>query len=73
MSHIVVGPSGGSYEKRIERTEFKGNEYINIRQFWEKNPGEYIPTKKGITFSVDQLGELIAALQSLRGDKSEEE
>ncbi|MBP7238521.1 MAG: transcriptional coactivator p15/PC4 family protein, partial [Petrotogaceae bacterium] len=34
----------------IQKNEFKGKEYIDIRIFYE-DEGEYKPTKKGVTFN----------------------
>ena len=35
---------------RIQNKEYKGSDLIDIRVFYEKD-GEYLPTKKGITFN----------------------
>ena len=49
----------------IQKNEFKGKEYIDIRIFYE-DEGEYKPTKKGVTFDPDQIDEVIKALESIK-------
>jgi len=46
--------------------EFKGKEYIDIRTHFENDDGDWIPTKKGITFSPEGLDELIEILKNAK-------
>lgn len=46
--------------------EFKGKEYIDIRTHFENDDGDWIPTKKGITFSPESLDELIEILKNAK-------
>lgn len=46
--------------------EFKGKEYVDIRTHFESNDGDWIPTKKGITLSLDSLDDMIELLQSAK-------
>lgn len=39
-------------EFRFSITNFKGREYADVRIFYEKD-GDYFPSKKGITVSLD--------------------
>lgn len=50
---------------RISTTQFRGQEYIDIRSYVKNQEGEYIPTKKGITLSKSVLPEVLAALQQI--------
>ena len=51
-------------EVRITLREYKGNQYVDIRMFFQpKEGGDMIPTKKGITMPVAYLGELRKALK----------
>ena len=43
----------------IALKEFKGKEYIDIRTHFENSDGDWIPTKKGVTFSPENLYEMI--------------
>jgi hypothetical protein len=46
--------------------EFKGKEYIDIRTYFENDNGDWIPTKKGVTFSPESLDEMIDILKSAK-------
>ena len=46
--------------------EFKGEQYIDIRTFFENAEGEWIPTKKGISFTPENLDEAIELLQKAK-------
>lgn len=53
---------------RIQRTKYKGHDLIDIRVYVEDRNGEKIPTKKGITFKVELLDEIIEALKEIKGE-----
>lgn len=53
--------------------EFKGKEYVDIRTHFENDEGEWIPTKKGITFSPESLGEMIDILKTAKKKVSDKE
>lgn len=50
---------------RIAREDFRGNDIINLRVFYDAGGGEYRPTKKGVAFSAALLPEILKALGSL--------
>ena len=51
---------------RISLTEFKGNDYIDIRMFYSTPEDEtYRPTKKGVRLSTDSYGELLIGILEL--------
>ncbi len=51
---------------RLEIREYKGVEYVDFRIYYEAEPGEWRPTKKGVTFSPDLVPEVAAAFETLR-------
>jgi len=53
--------------------EFKGKQYIDIRTFFENDAGEWIPTKKGISFTPENLDEAIKLLQKAKKKVAEKE
>lgn len=55
----------------IALKEFKGKEYIDIRTHFENNDGDWIPTKKGVTFSPESLDEMIELLTAAKKKMSE--
>ncbi len=42
--------------------EFKGKTYIDVRNFFENDEGEMVPTKKGASLTPENLDELIRIL-----------
>jgi hypothetical protein len=42
--------------------EFKGKTYIDVRNFFENDDGEMVPTKKGVSLTPENLDELIRLL-----------
>ena len=46
--------------------EFKGKQYIDMRTYFENQEGEWIPTKKGISLTLDNLDEAIKLLQQAK-------
>lgn len=52
---------------RIEATEFKGQDLVDIRVYYQDQAdGEWKPSKKGIAFKMELLPEIIKALQDLK-------
>ena len=51
---------------RICRGIMGGYEYVEIRQYVADKSGEYIPTKKGLTFNPKHLDEFIEGLMELK-------
>jgi len=50
----------------IALKEFKGKEYVDIRTHFENDDGDWIPTKKGVTFSPESLDEMIEILKAAK-------
>ena len=47
---------------RISQSEYKGHSFIDLRIFFENEHGEYLPTKKGISFNPDIAKELVEGI-----------
>ena len=61
-------------EIRLTLKEYKSKKYVDIRIFFQpQNEKEMYPTKKGITITVGQLGELAKGLKQLSQFVREEE
>lgn len=63
---------GGGEIVRVEVSEFRGQNYLNLRVWYtDKESGEYKPTQKGIAIRPELYGELkqaiLAAEQELGG------
>lgn len=66
MATKLIGrlPKNAREEIRIELTEWRGAELAAVRIYFENELGEWIPTKKGVTFRRSQLADIIDALQA---------
>ena len=54
-------------ELQIAITEFRGKSYFNLRVFYTTDEGAtWLPTKKGVTFSPDQLDILAEAVEEAK-------
>lgn len=51
---------------RITVSEFKGQEYVDVRAYVKNQEGEFIPTKKGITVSKAMLPKLLEGLNLIK-------
>lgn len=59
---------------QISVSEYKGRSYLNMRIFYTTDEGAtWLPTKKGVTFSPDQLDLLEEAIQAARQEFMAEE
>jgi hypothetical protein len=63
---IAALPMHDGAEIRISLSVFKGSPYFSIRQWFRADSGEWCPTKRGVTVSVERLGELETAIAKLR-------
>lgn len=50
---------------RVEVSEFKGRELINLRIWFYSFDGEYRPTQKGVTIDVSKFEELKKAINKI--------
>jgi len=60
---IDKGP-GGRIHVRLSR--FRDRDYLDIRNFYETEDGEWKPTRKGIAIPVELYDELIDALAAAK-------
>lgn len=52
---------------RVEKSNYQGKDLVHIRKYFKnKESGEYLPTKKGIAFVLEQLPLVIEALQKIK-------
>lgn len=55
---------------RVEKRTYKEKDFIDIRQFFKDDDGEFKPTQKGITIHPERLPKLIKALGKLNDEVS---
>ncbi len=54
---------GGGEIIRVEVSEFRGQQYLNLRVWYtDKNSGEYKPTQKGVAVRLDLYDQLKQAV-----------
>ena len=49
-------------EVRISLTSYRGHDLVDIRVFFQDDQGEWRPTKRGVSLSVDSFAELREAV-----------
>lgn len=47
----------------VRRTRFRGKEYLDLRQFFLGDQGQWLPTKKGVSLPWEMREALIEALE----------
>ena len=58
---------------QISVSEYKGKSYLNMRIFYTTDEGaNWIPTKKGVTFTPEQLDILSEAIEDAKKEFMEE-
>lgn len=50
---------------RIEKTTFKGNEYLSIRRWYEKD-GQILPSRKGINLKPEEFAEFVERFDEIK-------
>ena len=58
-------PKNPLEEVRASLTVFKGKQYVDLRIYYKGDDGEFRPSKKGLTLSLDLFSELEQAVQKL--------
>lgn len=63
---VAVLRKAGRQEIRVSLSKFNGRIFGDLRLFVPNRQGEWIPTMKGVTIGVEQLGDLVQAVGKLR-------
>ncbi len=59
---------------QISISEYKGKSYLNMRIFYTTDDGAtWLPTKKGVTFTPDQIDILTEAIETAKQEFMAEE
>ncbi len=62
---LAAIPKSPTEQLQIALNEFKGKEYLDLRIFYTTDDGaSWLPTKKGVTVSPDQLEVLLEAVKT---------
>jgi hypothetical protein len=68
---IHAFPKNPLEEIRVSLTVFKKKQYIDLRVYYKGDDGEYHPSKKGLTLSLDLLPDLVEGVQKAQEEVSE--
>ena len=61
---LATVPKSATEEVQISINEYRGKKYLDLRVYYTTDDGlNWNPTKKGVTFSPDKLGELKEAIE----------
>jgi len=51
---------------RISIDMYQGKDYVDVREFYLGDDDEFHPTKKGVKFSQDLVGDMVKGLKQLQ-------
>ena len=61
---LATVPRSATEEVQISINEYRGKKYLDLRVYYTTDDGlNWSPTKKGVTFSPDRLGDLKDAVE----------
>jgi len=64
---LATIPRSATEQLQISVSTYKGNQYLNMRIFYTTDDGQnWLPTKKGVTFTKDALEILEDAVQKAK-------
>ena len=52
-------------EIKVQKKEFKGKEYVDIRKYFKGKDGSDCPTTKGIMIPLPKLSDIISELEQV--------
>lgn len=67
MSEAVIIPKNAREEIRVERSEFKGHDLVQMRVWYDPGDGDKKPGNKGLAVKSDKVPDLIRALSQVAG------
>jgi len=69
VEEVLIGsiPKKDGEEIRVRRSTFNGRPYVDVRVFYRTEAGEWSPTKKGVAFAPERVGELVDLLKTAAG------
>ena len=63
---FILKPRGSERTQlRIELTEFKGKQYVDIRRYYDA-AGEWKPTPKGVAIAVEDFKRVYSCLRKMK-------
>lgn len=65
---VRVIEKGASGRIHIRLSKFRDKDYLDIRNFYEAEDGEWKPTRKGIAIPVELYDELVGAIAAAKDE-----
>ncbi|KAH7091436.1 transcriptional Coactivator p15-domain-containing protein [Paraphoma chrysanthemicola] len=59
--------------RRVTVSDFNGNTFVNIREYYKTDGGDLKPAKKGISLNIDQYNALLASIPLIESILAEKE
>lgn len=59
-------PAGDNQVIRVERSYYKGKEFLSTRRYWCTNLDPELKPGKGLTFQYEHIEDLIEGLESMK-------
>ena len=56
---------GAQVELRLSLRKHRGHEFVDVRQFFATDDGEWLPSRRGVTLKPEQWDELMRAVVEL--------
>lgn len=66
---LAFKPSNDAHPTYISKSEWRGEERLDIRTFYTTDSGERRPTKKGVSIPCEQIFEFLTALHEAIPDE----
>ena len=48
---------------RVSLSDYKGKDYVNIREWYTKDKQQWYPSNKGIAFETKHIGDLVTLVE----------
>lgn len=58
---------------KVKLTTWKDTQYVDVREYYNGDDDEELPTKKGVRFPIDCLDEFIEAFNEIKKQQEEVE
>jgi len=65
---LSVIPKNKTTTVQTKISEWKGNTYVDVREYFKNAKDEWIPTRKGLAIPVAMLAEVLTALEKAEED-----
>jgi hypothetical protein len=65
---VATMARGDDKEIRCTINVYKEREYVHLREYYKNESGCFVPTKRGVTFRLDEVPELFGMMKALHAE-----